>query len=88
MYYLVAQGQNKVKVDYKKSLLKRANLQYADNDEDALNMIQSAVRVILVVANNVGKSFIMKYYNGLDTFDNIAHIFAYTKDISKTTIFY
>ena len=69
-------------------MLNRTSLKYANNAEETIKLIQSAVRVILIVSTAVGKNFIMTYYNGLKTFDNVKYIFAYCENVKGNEEFY
>ena len=61
---------------------------HASTLDDAIEIIRSAVRVILVIAGPVGRSFIKKYYNGLDNLDNVKIGYSFCFDIEMAKSFY
>ena len=77
------------KKDYKKSAVaKMGEFQFADTVETAIASIRSAVRVLLVIAGPVGKSFIKKFYNGLDNLDNVKMGYSFCFDIENNKAFF
>ena len=54
-----------------KSKLIGLNLSYASNEEEVMRLVQSSVKVILVVSNVIGKLFIQNIENGLEKCNNI-----------------
>ena len=75
--------------NHKKSfIVKHGEFRYISDGEEALPLIHSAIRVIIIAAGPPGKSFIKKHYNGLDEFDNVELVISYTGDIATAQDFY
>ena len=67
---------------------KPLDTQYANTEEDALEYINSATKVILIVSDYVGKCLAQSLYCGVQTFNHIFGIINYSSNLEADSKFF
>ena len=64
------------------------DIQFSNNEVEALELINTATKVILVVCDVVGKSLVYTLYSGLAPLKHIQGVINYCSNISKAQEFF